>query len=634
MTHCVSSPALFSRTRCLRKLLAFLPLALVAFNPATLRAQVITSTWIGTVLTATGNWTDSLFWLPPPQPGYNVTINNVLLLPAAVSLDVDATVNQLSLGSGAQLKITNGRKLQLNANSVINGTLLLSSTGSATELLAGNLGVTLSGTGSIIMSANAANQIRGGSSNGFINQLTISGSGTIGDGQMDFTNQGTIIANNAAVPLILNPNATGMINTGTFRATAGATLELNNQTFLNTGGTIVADANSHIDAFNTTIVGGTLTSVGTGHFHATDAIFSGVTITSGSTIELSNGDVMTLLGNVVNDGLISVLATSGSNDLKFDGAVSLSGTGSVVMSDSASNGISAAGVGSVLTIGPAQTLSGAGAIGRNTLGLVNQGTIIANQSNPLILDGAGTSFVNNGVLKASGTGGMTLADSAVSNLGTVDITSGSMMNVAGAFSQTGAASATKLTGGTFTSTGFALQTGSLAGSGTIGGPVTASGNATLVPGGPGAIGALVFTSTLNLGPSTSVYFDLGGTTPITGHDFISATSMTLDGSLFLSFTNGFQSNITPTDTLTLISTSTALNGTFGSLPNGSRLTTLDGFGSFQVNYLPNALTLSNFQPIPEPSTYVLLTIGAFGVLLAERRRRRRAACSSSRVRSD
>ena len=603
--------------------MAFLPFALIAVNGPSLRAQVITSTWIGSVLSGSGNWTDSLFWLPPPQPGYNVTINNLLLLPAAVNLDVDATVNQLSLGPGAQLTIANGHKLQLNASSTINGTLLLSSAGSATELLAGNPSVTLAGAGSIIMSANAGNHIRGGSSTGFINQLAISGSGTIGDGQMNFTNQGTILANNPSVPLILNPNATGMTNTGTIRATAGATLELKNGSVLNTGGTLVADANSHVDAVQTKIVGGTLTSVGTGHFHAIDAIFSGVTISSGSTIELSNGDILTLMGNVVNNGLISVLATSGSNELKFDGAVALTGSGSIVMSDSASNRISAAGAGSVLTVGLSQTISGAGELGLNTLGLVNQGTIIASQSNPLVVDSVGTSFVNNGTLKATGSGGMTLADSAITNLGTVEITSGSMMNVTGTFSQTGTTSATKLTGGSFTSTGFSLQTGSLAGSGTIGGPVTAGGNATLVPGGPGAVGALVFTSTLNLGPSTGVYFDLGGTAPVNGHDFIGGSSITLGGSLFLSFTNGFQSNITPTDTLTLINTSTALNGTFASLPNGSRLTTLDGFGSFQVNYLPNSLTLSNFQPIPEPSTYVLLTIGAFGALLAERRRRHR-----------
>jgi hypothetical protein len=94
--------------------------------------------------------------------------------------------------------------------------------------------------------------------------------------------------------------------------------------------------------------------------------------------------------------------------------------------------------------------------------------------------------------------------------------------------------------------------------------------------------------------------------------------------LFLSFTNGFQTTISGADTLTLISTSAALNGTFAALPGGSRLTTVDGFGSFQVNYLSNALTISNFQPIPEPSTYVLLTIGAIGALLVERRRRRQS----------
>ena len=49
----------------------------------------------------------------------------------------------------------------------------------------GAASVTFSGTGSILMSANAANGIRGGSSAGLVNKVSISGSGTIGDGQMN-----------------------------------------------------------------------------------------------------------------------------------------------------------------------------------------------------------------------------------------------------------------------------------------------------------------------------------------------------------------------------------------------------------------------------------------------------------------
>ena len=604
----------------LRKRIAFLPLAVavLAAGPVTHAQVVLTSTWIG----STGNWSNGLLWLVPPQTGYNVVINNIVL-PADVSLDVSATINQLSLGTGAILRINDGRNLQLNASSTIDGTLFMNSTGGSTELRIGAPNLTLSGSGTINMSANAGNHIRGaGSSDSLINQVTIQGGGAIGANQLSLLNQGTIIANSSSVPLVIEPNASGVTNTGTLRATAGGTLELKNGIFTNTGGTILADANSHIDVTNSTIIGGTLSSVGTGHFHALGSIFSGVTISTGSNVELTNGDTLTLLGNIVNNGVISLLATSGSNELRMDGAVTLSGSGSVILSDDPSNRFSAASAGSMLTIGASQTVSGAGNLGRNNLLITNQGTILANQTNRLVIDNAANGFTNNGVLKATGVGGIRFNDTAVTNFGIVEIASGSLVDAAGTFMQSGVGSATKLAGGTLTSTGFDLQNGSLGGSGTINGAVTATSTGTLLPGGAGTVGSLAFTSSLNLGPTTSVYFDLGGRNAGTSHDVISGTNITLDGSLFLSFTNGFQSSITPSDTLTLISASTTLNGTFASLSNGSRLTTLDGFGSFQVNYQANAFTLSDFQAIPEPSTYILLTIGGIGALFAERRRRR------------
>ncbi len=574
--------------RCWRFLLAS---GLFAATPLA-RAQ-LTSIWIGNGGTATGAWSSGL-WDTPPQTGYNITIIN-LFYPALVTVDVNATINQLNLATGATLTIANGRSLELLASSTINGTMNLSSTGGSTELKSGGSAITLAGTGSIVMSANHANQIRGGSSAGFINQVTISGSGTIGDGAMNFTNQGSIVANNSAVPLIIDPNNAGFINTGTLRASAGATLEIKERTVVNTGGLVVADNNSHVDLNKSTVAGGTLTSTGSGHFHAIDASLSGVSVTAGSNVELSDGRTLTLLGTILNNGLLSLLATSGSNEIKFDGAVTVNGSGSITLSDHTSNRLSAASGGSTLTIGAQHTIQGAGEVGRDNLGITHQGTLWAIGTNPLIVDNAGSSFTNSGTLKASGTGGMSLADS-VTNLGLVDISSGSSMTISGAFTQNSTTSSTRLAGGSFTATSFALQSGTLTGTGTITGPVTATSGA-IYPGGDGTVGSLTFNSTLNLGANTGLFFDLGGLASGTGHDRINGTSVTLNGSLSLNFTNGFQSSIGNADTLTLINASTALNGTFASLPNGSRLNTADGFGSFQVNYLSNALTISNFQAV-------------------------------------
>lgn len=602
----------------LKSVCRLLLLASISIGLPSAQAQ-LTSTWIGNVVTGTGTWSTGL-WDIAPQSGSNVTINN-LIFPAIVTLDVNATVNQLTLGSGATLTIASGRNLELLASSTINGTLNLNSTGGTTELKAGGPAITLSGTGTIVLSANSGNVIRGGSSAAFINQLTISGSGTIGDGQMSFTNQGSIIATNSAVPLIIDPNGTGLINTGTLRAASGATLEIKDRPVVNTGGLIIADNNSHVDLTKSTVIGGTLTSTGSGHFHGVDAFLNGVTLTSGSNFELSDGKTLTLLGTVVNNGVLALLATSGSNELKFDGAVTVSGDGSISLSDHTSNRLSAAGGGSSLIVGTQQTIQGAGEVGRGNLAITHQGKLWATGSNPLVIDNAGATFTNSGTLNATGSGGMSLSD-AVTNLGLVEVGSGSSVTVSGAFTQSALTSSTKLAGGSFTSSGFALQNGTLTGSGTINGPVTATSGA-IYPGGDGTIGSLAFTSALNLGANTSLFFDLGGLTAGTGHDRINGTSVTLNGSLSLRFAGGFQSNVTSADTLTLISASTALNGTFASLANGTRLTTSDGLGSFQINYLPNSLTISNFQAIPEPSTYVLLGAGAFGVLMAQRRRRRK-----------
>lgn len=805
-------------------------LAMLLATGARSHAQ-LTSIWIGNVLTGTGNWSTGL-WDVLPIFGDNVVINN-LTFPAVVTLDVNATVNQLTLGTGATLIIGN-QSLQLNANSTINGSLTLNAATGSSQLLIGAPSLTLAGAGTITMSANANNQIRGSvSTNGLINQVTIQGGGSIGAGQMSLSNQGTITANTPAIPLIIQPNASGVTNTGTltatnnstlsllsgsfnntggtiqalngstvmisnstvaagnittvgtgtvklsdatlagvtvtnsangliqafsgistlygfysdtptsqmrisngakiilpsgaanvtfnggiyldstgsstiaeigttaltingpgkvvmsdnannrfigsgpssaitfgsnltvrgsgqlgggllgitnqgtiiadqsnaliiqpnsmgvtnsgtFRSTGGATLTLQGGTFTNSGaGLIAADNNSHVDVSGAKIIGGVLTSVGAGHFHALDSsTFSGVTISSGSTIELGDGHALTLAGSIVNNGLVTLLSTGGVTDLKIDSSVTLGGTGSITLSDSANNRISAASAGSALSIGTGQTIVGAGEIGRDALSLTNLGTITANRSTALVVNNSGTSFTNAGTLKATGTGGLTLADATVINQGVVEVSSGSVVNVAGNYTQSGTSSVTKLGGGTFTATTFAPQGGTLTGSGTINGTVAASGTSTIVPGGVAAAGTLTFNSSLNLGSTTGLYFDLGGTTAGTGHDRINGTSVTLNGSLFLSFTNGFQSTVSNTDTLTLINTSTALSGTFASLPNGSRLTTADGFGSFQVNYLTNSLTISNFQAIPEPSTYMLLGAGAFSVLIAHRRRRR------------
>ena len=65
-------------------------------------------------------------------------------------------------------------------------------------------------------------------------------------------------------------------------------------------------------------------------------------------------------------------------------------------------------------------------------------------------------------------------------------------------------------------------------------------------------------------------------------------------------------------------------GAFTNAPNGQRVLTSDGFGSFQVNYGTTNVVLSNFVAVPEPSTFVLMGLGGTLVLFVGFRRRNSA----------
>jgi hypothetical protein len=139
----------------------------------------------------------------------------------------------------------------------------------------------------------------------------------------------------------------------------------------------------------------------------------------------------------------------------------------------------------------------------------------------------------------------------------------------------------------------------------------------------------MLTGNLTLAGSSTVLFDLGGSTPVTGYDTLSAPNVTLGGSLDLYFTNGYQSTVLPSTTFTLITASSSLSGQFSGISNGSIIYTTDGLGSFTINYLPTSLTLSNFTPVPEPSAASLMGAGAV-FLAAVRLARRRASLIPSR----
>ena len=64
--------------------------------------------------------------------------------------------------------------------------------------------------------------------------------------------------------------------------------------------------------------------------------------------------------------------------------------------------------------------------------------------------------------------------------------------------------------------------------------------------------------------------------------------------------NGFESQLTPSQTFVLLTSQTALTGTFNNVANGARLTTADGLASFQVNYGPGSSYGANNLVLSDP----------------------------------
>jgi hypothetical protein len=130
--------------------------------------------------------------------------------------------------------------------------------------------------------------------------------------------------------------------------------------------------------------------------------------------------------------------------------------------------------------------------------------------------------------------------------------------------------------------------------------------------------------------------ELAGVARGTGHDALDvAGSVTLAGALSVSFLDGFEGAVGPSDTFDVLSAE-SLTGAFTNVASGSRLATRDGRGSFAVwygagsSFEPTRVVLADFQVVPEPGTAALLGLGALGLALRRRRVRASYACGGYR----
>lgn len=144
--------------------------------------------------------------------------------------------------------------------------------------------------------------------------------------------------------------------------------------------------------------------------------------------------------------------------------------------------------------------------------------------------------------------------------------------------------------------------GTIRGHGTInftGNPSGLINNGTISPGGdiPATIGLSIPGGDLQLAPSSILDFAIGDTGEGSTSSSIAKSDdrpLTLGGRLSVRLLNGFTPSAS--DVYTIITTSQPIAGRFANVPNGGRVNTADGVGSFRVVHSGNNVGLSDFGP--------------------------------------
>ncbi len=412
----------------------------------------------------------------------------------------------------------------------------------------------------------------------------------------------------------LHLDGASLRNTGTFSASGGATLTLGATTLDNTGGLVAAaDATSFVNLAGTTIIGGTLSSIngtgsdiGGGAFYNTAPVtLQNVTLAAGSVFNVANP--LTVAGTFTNNGYATVggfnFNTEVYSNLNVAADATLAGSGIARLA----GGRVEATNNATLTVAAGATLvGGSGVVDAS---IVNNGTVGSAYQNldinsPVFTNNGTLSAVNNASVNVSGSTNLTNFDAGSGTLGggtyaVADTGNGASLNFNGRSVKINAATVT-LSGG---NANFDALNALSTNAGTLALLNLKQLNTSV---------ALTNTGTINLDAGTTLHV---------GGDFTSVTSSklavtlggtqssgagspgvlqadstaTVGGTLTLSFAAGAALPAN-TDTLTIVSAGSPVQGSFGNVPSGARLATTDGKGSFRVSYgaAASAVILSDF----------------------------------------
>ncbi len=380
-----------------------------------------------------------------------------------------ATQGALTLSSGSTYKVVQDTTTGVLGTIINNGNI---------QLIGGNLNITadttLRGTGVVTLGTDGngfgIGQITGGQFATLTNQSTIQGAGIFsGPGNIINAAGGSIDANVAgqviALPL-LNLSNTG----GTLEATNGGILALDyTHEINNKNGVIASIGAGSLVNFNSgsRIDGGTLTTAGGGILGPLNSAGFGIfldgstqgplTLSTGSTWTSTTASTNFLGGTYINNGNMLFGGGLPSDviyaSMLISGDTLLQGAGTVTLTPNTS-GVATIGASGSATLTNQSTIQGAGTIGGGSaLALINQGLIDANVAgqtltlSPSSLQNSGTLQVESGstmVLSVgsgvtSNTGGTINVNpgGTLNNIGTLNNTSGAILNSGGILNSTG-----------------------------------------------------------------------------------------------------------------------------------------------------------------------------------------------------
>ncbi|MDL2405814.1 VCBS domain-containing protein [Rhizobium calliandrae] len=160
----------------------------------------------------------------------------------------------------------------------------------------------------------------------------------------------------------------------------------------------------------------TLAGVSAAALTADDFVFNEAVVTHNSgDMVVADGALIPFSGTLDNTGNIHLASTGSETAFEIvQHGLTLTGGGTVTLSDDASNMIFGSGDDVTLT-NVDNTISGAGQLGDGHLTLVNEGTIIANGSHALVIDTGVNAVSNTGTLEATGTGGLDIHSGVIND---------------------------------------------------------------------------------------------------------------------------------------------------------------------------------------------------------------------------